>query len=301
MPFSQLKRQDSFPPTIIHISPQLTSHDSAPPALAIQDLHSKPLPALPQHIKDINNDPISFFLTAPTDTYDPGSDEELEFLLEEQDDYSEIYDDDDDLSAGIEGSDEDLLKLKRDAEVREISPSSLQRTRTEADESAILDEVEFGFAMPLSLKDFTSRSAPIVISEEDTGRLSRAAYHPETLRQNGLAMHPPSAVSRLQREKDRGRGRFRLSPPAAGRSLSWSPPGNIGSGRRKPVSWRTPSKSIWTIDEGDEVDGCGMLSRSAPSASYMRREPVAIGVGGLKKDDGRVKVVKKVRWADLEE
>ena len=307
MPFNQLKRQDSFPPTIIHLSPHLTAHGSRPPTLTIQDLNSKPLPVIPQqHVqdKDINKDPISFFLTAPSDSQDFGSDEEIDFLLE-QEDYPEIFDEDEDLSAGIEGSHEDLLKLKRDAEVREISPSSLQRARVVAqhdNESAILDEVEFGFAMPLSLKEFTSRSvAAIAVRGDDGGKLSRAGYHPETLRLNGLSMNPQPSLSQSQREKNRGRRRVRLSPPLGGneRSSSWSPPRNIGPGRRKPVSWRLPSRGIWTIDEDDEFADESGLSRSAPVASHIRQEPLRPGVGGLKKDDGRKRVVKKVRWADL--
>jgi len=275
------------------------------PTLAIQDLNSKPLPSVPQEHgeeTDIDSNPISFFLTTPTDSHDFGSDEDIDFFLE-QDDYPEVFDDDEDLSAGIEGSDEDLLKLTRDAEVREISPSSLQRQREVLDDEAAMNEVEFGFAMPLSLKDFTSRSvASMAMAEIEGGRFSRVGYHPETLRLNGLTMHPSSSPPQRQREKNRGRGRVRLSPPMdrSGRSLSWSPPGNIGSGRRKPVSWRTPSRGIWTIDEHEEMIGDVTLSSSAPAASYMRREPVGLGIGGLKKDDGRVRAVKKVRWADLE-
>ena len=294
MPFNELKRQDSFPPTIVRLSPP--SSDESP----------KPKPNL--ELLDIDANPISFFLTTPTP-----EDDEYDTDIDYFDDVFE-----EDYGAGIEGSEEDL----RSKEVREVSPSSLQRER--AASSAIVDEVEdvavevfddspllsrvdeeeeddvvFGFAMPLSLKDFTSRpvkaSAPRDIVK--SGRVSRTGMHsssPSTsppLR--GLGIDIPDFIPKSK--NDRGRGRVKLSPlnmsPVASnrgrRTVSLSPK------PRKPVSWRVPSRGIWRIDEMDEEVGVEGLSCSAP----------ALGGAGILRNGGEDRKGKKkqVRWADLEE
>lgn len=297
MPFNQLRRLDSFPPSIVHISPS-THHRASLPSLALQDLTNKPLPTVPDHKEeeDIDSNPISFFLTTPADSHDFGSDEDDVEFFSEHDDFNDIFSDDEDLSAGIEGSEEDLRK--RDTEVREISPSSLQRQREE-DAAA---EADCGFAMPLSLKDFAARPvAPITINT--TGRSSRTGHRASTgqLAVAGMGL-PVSPPMQSHRDEMRGRGRVKLSPPTVSsglRSVSWSP--GVGSGRRKPVSWRVPSRDLWSINEADEA--FNGLSSSAPTAGnrFKLNQVVGLGIGGLKRDaDGRKKDVKKVRWADLE-
>jgi hypothetical protein len=268
----------------------------------------KPLPALPEPLvqqeEDIESNPISFFLTTPSDDF-LSLDDEIDFFNEQDDFYADVFDDDEDLSAGIEGSEEDLRS--KEVGVREVSPSSLQRQRKEEEEKLAVEEqkaeVEFGFAMPLSLKEFTARPVTAIdIVPNNTGRVSRAGQRSsptvdEQLHGLGIELPtfgPRSSTVHLGKDKERGRGRVRLSPSLGGqRSVSWSPPMN----RRKPVSWRVPSRSIWRIDEVDEkenwFDG---LSSSAPAANsgfgIMKAQT------GKKVEEGKKKVVKRVHWAD---
>lgn len=303
MPFNELKRQDSFPPTIVHISPSLSNTN-------------KPLPSLPSKPDleiDIDANPISFFLTTPTPEEE---EDEIDFFLHD-DDEDGLFDED--LSAGIEGSEEDL----RTKDVREISPSSLQREKegeeeTEEDSErfgrALLDgdsddeeeEVEFGFAMPLSLKDFASRPTStttttppldIVNNSHNNGRTSRVGQRFDRAPHlKGLGIDIPDF--KPNKERDRGRVRVKLSPVSGGggnfqgRSVSLSPK------PRKPVSWRVPSRGIWRIDEAEEeYGGVGGLSSSAPAltgAGILRNE-----IEGNRGGEGKKK--KRVHWADLSE
>ncbi|RAL64142.1 hypothetical protein DID88_002035 [Monilinia fructigena] len=117
MPFNELQRRDSWPPTIIHL--RENNGD----------------------IESIDDNPFSYFLTSP----------------------GEITDDDiDDFSAGIESDEEEK------PEVREVSPSALQRAPLNDDDDDDHEDVLFGFAMPLSLKDFTRA--------HESGRESRAGH-----------------------------------------------------------------------------------------------------------------------------
>lgn len=316
MPFNQLKRQDSFPPTILHLSPSNTN---------------KPLPSVPaENDSDVN--PISFFLTTPTpeeDDYDY-DDDSIDY-------FSDAFDED--YGAGIEGSEEDL----RSREVREVSPSSLQREKeaavtddiedeVEVDNTPLLfrdlideeaeDEVIFGFAMPLSLKDFASR--PIIASSSSTkprdiasGRTSRTgqySYSSSPPMLKGLGIDIPEFRPKVRSNSkpisspihDRGRGRVKLSPTPSRRTVSLSPK------PRKPVSWRVPSRGIWRIDEVDEdlaldVD---VLSSSAPGLDSGFAGILRGGSGNEERKgkksvrwaDERKEVKKKtVRWADLSE
>lgn len=306
MPYNQLKRQDSFPPTMVHL--YTADHRST----TLTSLDNKPLPAIPSealHLDDdIDENPISFFLTTPNDheeEFNPGE-EQVDFFPESDEYDDDAFGFDEDLSAGIEGSEEDLRS--KDVGVREVSPSSLQRQKQNEDDFAVIDdgdeEVEFGFAMPLSLKDYVAAtpvithtpSSPIDIAT--SGRASRASYRPdETLTEklkglginiDDFASSPPSTVLRV-RESDRGRGRVRLSSNNGKRSVSWSP--NLN--RRKPVSWRVPSRGIWRIDETPE-DVAG-LSSSAPAIGG-----IGMLMGGKRREEEQRKkrVVKRVHWAD---
>lgn len=324
MPFNELKRQDSFPPTILHLSPSNTN---------------KPLPPAPTE-HDIDANPISFFLTTPTPEED-----DYDYDDDSVDYFSDAFDEE--YSAGIEGSEEDL----RSREVREVSPSSLQREKeaglvdeiedVEVDNTPLLsrdmveeaeDEVFFGFAMPLSLKDFTAR--PIVSSSSkprdiiNTGRTSRTSRYshsssPPMLRGLGIDIPEfkpkPKAVSHSKPVSssvhDRGRGRVKLSPTPSystpRRTVSLSPK------PRKPVSWRVPSRGIWRIDEVEEDLSLDMavLSSSAPGlesgfAGILRGGDVRREKKGKKsvrwadeqlEERHGAEVKKAVRWADISE
>ncbi|KAI9640124.1 hypothetical protein NHQ30_011526 [Ciborinia camelliae] len=218
MPFNELQRRDSWPPTIIHIRENNAD------------------------IEAIDENPFSYFLTSP----------------------DEITDEDiDDFSAGIESDDEGKT------EVREISPSALQRTPLADDE-----DVLFGFAMPLSLKDFTQVHV--------NGRESRAAHRMgEQLK--GLGISIPEFTA------SRGRAKVRLaSPRGRGRGQTRSLP------LRRPHSWCEPSPDLGSIKEeresedGEErkVDSGEKEIASAPATSIVPSKAVA-----------SPKPKKKVHWA----
>jgi len=160
MPYNELQRRDSWPPTIIH----LRNDDEE------------------ENLDNIDEDPISFFLTSP---------EDIDSFL-----------DDEDLSAGIETPDSHTP-------VREVSPSTLQRmplsskneTETELD-----DDETFGLAMPMTLKDFTIKHT--------SGRKSRAGTRPDEL--TGLGIHIPEFAA------TRGRPKIRLTPRGRGQTRSLS-------------------------------------------------------------------------------
>ncbi|KAF7884137.1 uncharacterized protein EAF01_011560 [Botrytis porri] len=176
MPFNELQRRDSWPPTIIHLRENNADIDA------------------------IDEDPFSYFLTSP----------------------DEITDDDiDDLSAGIMSDNEGK------SEVREISPSSLQRAPLDDEE-----DVLFGFPMPLSLKDFTE--------VHGNGRESRASHRmDQQLKGLGISMSDFTT--------SRGRAKARPTPPQGrGRGQTRSLP------LRRPHSWREPSPDLRSIKEESE-------------------------------------------------
>ncbi|ESZ95777.1 hypothetical protein SBOR_3794 [Sclerotinia borealis F-4128] len=214
MPFNELHRRDSWPPTIIHLRENNAD------------------------IEAIDDNPFSYFLTSP----------------------DEITDEDiDDFSAGIESDDDEK------SEVREVSPSALQRMPLTDDE-----DVSFGFAMPLSLKDFTQ--------VHGNGRESRAAHRMgEQLK--GLGISIPAS---------RGRAKVRLAPPRGrGRGQARSVP------LRRPHSWREPSPDLGSIteeresedgEEGKVNDGVKEIA-SVPATSTVPSKAVASS-----------KSKKKVHW-----
>ncbi|KAF7908904.1 uncharacterized protein EAE98_006202 [Botrytis deweyae] len=180
MPFNELQRRDSWPPTIIHLRENNADIDA------------------------IDEDPFSYFLTSP----------------------DEITDDDiDDFSAGIMSDDEGK------SEVREISPSSLQRAPLDDEE-----DILFGFPMPLSLKDFTK--------VHGNGRESRAAHRMDQ-QLKGLG------ISISDFTTSRGRAKARPTPPQGrGRGQTRSLP------LRRPHSWREPSPDLRSIkEEGEDEEG----------------------------------------------
>lgn len=125
MPFNELQRRDSWPPTTVRVHSD--SDDTEQTSDAIDD------------------NPFSFFLTSPDD------------VEGEIDDF--FSDEDFDLDAGIETPDSSR------SPVREISPSSLQRERLspaiKEDDEDEEEDYDFGLAMPLSLKDFSDKHLSI--------------------------------------------------------------------------------------------------------------------------------------------
>jgi hypothetical protein len=214
MPFNELQRRDSWPPTIIRI------RDNEP-----DDLDTDA----------IDENPFSFFLTSPED----------------------VDDDFDDLSAGIEGDASDKNQI------REISPSALQRAPLEDDE----DE-DFGLAMPLTLKDFTA--------SHTSGRKSRL----DKIKEDGLT---GLGISLPEFSIARGRAKVRLTPMRGGRGRGQT----RSLSARRPHSWREPSPELTSIkeeresDDGEDgkaqgrIESIGthklVLSSSAPASAMVRQ------------------------------
>jgi len=179
---------------------EVNRRDSWPPT--ILRLHDDDLSP-----EEIDANPFAYFLTSPA--------------LEDDDEYEYF----EDLSAGIEASNE--LKTP----VREVSPSSLQRTPLETAEDSHAGK---GFAIPLSLRDF-SMSYPSSKKEKKVLQGTADLDHvPQT---------PPTPTLR-------GRGTIRL-PPNRGRGQTRSR--SLSSPR--PRSWREPSPDVWSIPEEKEDTG----------------------------------------------
>ena len=216
MPFNELQRRDSWPPTIVRI------RDDEP-----EDLDTDA----------IDENPFSFFLTSPED----------------------LDDDFDDLSAGIEGDGSDK------SQIREVSPSVLQRTPLEDDDD---EDDDFGLAMPLSLKDFTLTHT--------SGRKSRLDKRKED-GLTGLGISLPEFTTA------RGRAKVRLTAMRGGRGRGQT----RSLSARRPHSWREPSPELNSIkeeresDDGEEGKASGkaditekhepMLSSSAPASAMVRQ------------------------------
>jgi len=223
MPFNELQRRDSWPPTIIRI------RDDAAQA---------------EEPSDIDENPFSFFLTSPDDI---------------------DLDDDEDLSAGIESS----IKVPA---VREISLSAIQRSPLpfEDDED---EEIEYAFAMPVSLKEFQTR-----YTDGRTSRQEQRADH--ELAGLGIAI-PDFAMKR-------GRATVKLTPSKNGRGRGQT----RSLSARRPHSWRLPSPDIVSIkeerecDDGEEqgkVELKKEMSVSAPPSPEVAKEAA--------------KPKKRVHWA----
>jgi hypothetical protein len=206
MPFNELQRRDSWPPTILRINDDDT-----------------------EEISPIDLDPFSYFLTSPDE-----------------------LDDEEDLSAGIESA-------IKPTQVREVSPSSLQRSPLPFEDDDDEDDELF---LALSL------SHPGAYSD---GRESRASQRPGGL--TGLGISLPQ-----QLRSSRGRPTARLAPPSRSgrgrgetRSLS----------ARRPHSWRVPSPDLESIIEEKECEVDGKhdiqpkkkeeLSMSAPTPSEIEK------------------------------
>lgn len=223
MPFNELQRRDSWPPTIVRIRDD---------------------EATTEETSAIDEDPFSFFLTSPEDL----DDDDLE-----------------DLSAGIESS-------SKSPQVREISPSAIQRSPLPLEDEGD-EEVEYGFALPLSLKDFTLRHTD--------GRQSRAEQRTED-RLKGLGIEIPKFSTR------RGRATVRLTPSRSGRGRGQT----RSLSARRPHSWQVPSPDIGTIKEERESDD-GEEAKEEPKQEMSVSAPPS--PEAAKKQV--VKPKKRVHWA----
>lgn len=154
-------------------------------------------------LNEFDANPFAYFLTTP-----------------------EVYDDDiEDLSAGIE-SDDDMFP-----EIRDVSPSSLQRAVLEnEDDSSIPEDTTPSADSPPS---------PADVTEAHTSDKSPEEFNIEHITTDNHAPTTPDF---------RGRGRVRLLPKYTlrerGRTRSLSAP------RRH--SWLEPSPDVWSIPEEDE-------------------------------------------------
>jgi hypothetical protein len=210
----------------------------------------------------IDENPFSFFLTSPDDIDD--------------------FFDEEDLDAGIETPE------SAKSPVREISPSALQRAPLHDDEDEE-ENYDFGLAMPLSLKDFTTKHTSV--------RKQRA----EQRKKDGLEVTGLGILLLEHMSKPSTRGRAKIRPiPTRGargrgqtRSLS----------ARRPQSWREPSPEIFSIKEERESDddlkfeeeqkeNSMPVSASAPTTGR-------IGPGGLRPSSpvSIPKPKKRVHWA----
>jgi len=201
----------------------------------------------------IDDNPFAFFLTSP-DEIDIPDDDDME-----------------DLSAGIE-------TLSKSPQVREISPSSIQRSplplagNDDNDDDDDDEEIEYGFAMPLSLEEFTARHA-------EGRRLRRGQRTEDKL--EGLGIKIPKFTAK------RGRGAVRLTPSRAeggrGQTRSLS--------AQRPHSWRVPSPDIGSIKEERESDD-GENGQNAPKQTLSISAPSS--PDAVKKQ--MAKPMKRVHW-----
>lgn len=221
-------------------SHQLLRRDSWPPTVVHLTEDADDI------IADMDENPFSYFLETPAHDFD-----DLDL----------------DLSAGIESNDDH----HNPDDVREVSPSSLQRlptsTAAELDEHARLERAMHSWlAAPLSLRDFTRN------------------HH----------LHKPRKSQRIPADSSsaRGRGIVRLTPPlsrgARARSRSLS--------SQRPHSWREPSPEIGSIAEEDEQGDARMEEAPALSDATPEPEEVRRQAEPAKR---KSKSMKRVRWAAL--
>jgi hypothetical protein len=199
--------------------------------------------------EEIDVNPFAYFLTSPP----PEEDDEIDFF--------------EDLSAGIESENECKTP------VREVSPSSLQRIPLETVDDAHAGK---GFAIPLSLRDFTLAHENKKKDKANRKAVAEFDHMPPTptLRGRGIVRLTPS----------RGRGQVRS------RSLS-----NL-----RPHSWREPSPDVWSIPEekeDTELEDVPLLSLDVmedDSAQVSAAEEAVIFEEPVRK-----KVKKRVHWGEL--
>lgn len=156
--------------------------------------------------EEIDANPFAYFLTAPT--------------LEDSEDFDFF----EDLSAGIE------VENEAKTPVREVSPSSLQRTPLETGDDSHTSK---GFTVPLSLRDFT-----FIHEKKKKDAVNRKGTE--------LDHTPPTPPT----PAIRGRGAVRMAPNKGRgqiRSRSLSAQGLH--------SWREPSPDVWSIPEEKEDVG----------------------------------------------
>jgi len=229
MPFKEVNRRDSWPPTIL----RLHEDDLSP--------------------EEIDANPFAYFLTSPS----PEDDDEYEYF--------------EDLSAGIESSNEPKTP------VREVSPSSLQRTPLETADDSYAGK---GFAVPLSLRDFSITHSNSKKEKKGPHKAADLDLIPQT---------PPTPALR-------GRGTIRLSlnrGRGQTRSRSLSSP--------RPHSWREPSPDVWSIPEEKEDTGLD----DVPSLSLDWAEDSAQASGAEEAvifdepTEPMKKVKKRVHWGLL--
>lgn len=216
MPYNELQRRDSWPPTIIRLRDEEE-----------------------ENLDNIDEDPISFFLTSPEDID--------EFL------------DDEDLSAGIETPDSHTP-------VREVSPSTLQRVPLEDD-----DDETFGLAMPMTLKDFTAKHT--------SGRKSRAGTRKDELKGLGINIPEFTATRgrpkiRLTPSRS-GRGRGQTRSLSARRPQSWREPSpdiwTIKEERESDDDVKTESVKVQTPVSMSAPASTNMGAMMTPSPKPKKR------------------------------
>ncbi|OLN97505.1 hypothetical protein CCHL11_01292 [Colletotrichum chlorophyti] len=231
-------RRDSWPPTLVRLAPTIP----------------KDYPSL----DDIDEDPLTYFLTPAPDLED--ADEDAEMM---------------DFDAGIEDNNPREI-------VRSVSPSSLDGLNkskgrksppvpdlsdlatpdTEDDEEDYIRLAPHGFPVPFSLRDFTidgvkSKSRTKVVDE----RLSPPSFPPTRPR---APTHPA------------GRGRQR----------------GVSSRHRQHHVWREPSPDVWSIEEETEDEILSEMGGSINAGSDVEDAAKAI----MGKDIEAAKPKKKVRF-----
>jgi len=211
-------------------------------------------------LDEIDSNPVAYFLTTP-----------------------EVFDDDDDddiehLSAGIE-SDDDMFP-----EIRDVSPSSLQRAVLETeDDSSALEDSAPSLLSPTDLaEDHISDKSPEESCEDNT---TIDTYVPST-----PAFRSRGPVRLLPKYTLRERGRTR----------------SLSTQRRH--SWLEPSQDVWSIpEEKEDVQDTDVKDLTMQDAAPVPEWEKYQGnlEGNLNDADNSLlplkKPKKKVRWAfDLE-
>ncbi len=244
MPFNELQRRDSWPPTILRI------HGTASDTSAENDEN------------EFDENPISWYLTTP---------EELDAFY---------GDDDEELSAGIE-TESSKSPVIREVSPSSVQRLARQVEEDEEDDQEDLDdddeEAEMGIAMPLSLKAFTART-------NNSGRTSRARQRPEdALAGLGIKLPDNDfdfsktgrgrAKVRLTptRGNTRGRGQTR-SLSARRKPHSWRVP--------SPDIWEIKEESEEGSPKEEKTEKETLVSASAPTTSHISQGEMGILLKG---------------------